>query len=345
MAGLETLEIVIGLVFVYLLFSTLVTLVVEYISSKMSLRAENLKKIIARALDDDKLENVSDSESENPSDVFYKFPLIKYLGKDGKKPSYISSAKFAKTVLDIIRTGGDSSKLGKLSKLDKESISEAIEGLPMMGNETKAVLMTFAKETEEDINEFGAKLEGWFNETVERGQGWFNRHIKRITLGVSIAIAIILNVDSVRIYQSLSNNPDLREKLVNHATEYVANDTLKNTEEDSILRKKIDDYYKNKIDPTTNLLGIGWDVFPNEYYSYSGGWNFPFWYVKTISAAEIRAWLTAILGWIITGFAISLGAPFWFGVLNKLTALRAAGKTLEEEKKGQNQISKPKPVG
>ena len=51
--GFETLEIVIGLVFVYLLFSIFLTLIVEYISSVLSLRAKNLRKTIQRALDDD----------------------------------------------------------------------------------------------------------------------------------------------------------------------------------------------------------------------------------------------------------------------------------------------------
>src|SRR4029078_3632217 len=30
-------------------------------------------------------------------------------------------------------------------------------------------------------------------------------------------------------------------------------------------------------------------------------------------------------GWLITAFAISLGAPFWFDLLNKVTQLRGTG--------------------
>ena len=43
-----------------------------------------------------------------------------------------------------------------------------------------------------------------------------------------------------------------------------------------------------------------------------------------------------LAGLLVTAGALSLGAPFWFDLLNKLVNLRAAGKkpkTPEEEKK------------
>lgn len=39
-----------------------------------------------------------------------------------------------------------------------------------------------------------------------------------------------------------------------------------------------------------------------------------------------------LLGFILTAFALSLGAPFWFGVLNKLVSIRGAGVKPEESK-------------
>jgi hypothetical protein len=37
-------------------------------------------------------------------------------------------------------------------------------------------------------------------------------------------------------------------------------------------------------------------------------------------------WLVKILGWLITGRAVSLGAPFWFDLLNRFVDLRGAGR-------------------
>jgi len=39
-----------------------------------------------------------------------------------------------------------------------------------------------------------------------------------------------------------------------------------------------------------------------------------------------------ILGWLITALAISLGAPFWFDLLNKLMTLRGSIKTKDASK-------------
>jgi len=36
-----------------------------------------------------------------------------------------------------------------------------------------------------------------------------------------------------------------------------------------------------------------------------------------------------MLGFLLTAFAICMGAPFWFDLLNKLVQLRAAGKKEE----------------
>ena len=36
-------------------------------------------------------------------------------------------------------------------------------------------------------------------------------------------------------------------------------------------------------------------------------------------------WLK-LLGWLLTAFAISLGAPFWFDMLNKVMNIRASVK-------------------
>jgi hypothetical protein len=50
-----------------------------------------------------------------------------------------------------------------------------------------------------------------------------------------------------------------------------------------------------------------------------------------------------IIGWLLTGFAASLGAPFWFDLLNKFMNLRSAGKAPEEKPKKPKK--QPKPLG
>lgn len=42
-----------------------------------------------------------------------------------------------------------------------------------------------------------------------------------------------------------------------------------------------------------------------------------------------NSWLLKILGWLLTAVAVSLGAPFWFDLLNKFISVRGSTKPKE----------------
>jgi hypothetical protein len=48
-----------------------------------------------------------------------------------------------------------------------------------------------------------------------------------------------------------------------------------------------------------------------------------------------------LLGWLITAFAATLGAPFWFDMLNKVMSIRSAGKAPEEMPKSPEVVQAP----
>jgi hypothetical protein len=63
--------------------------------------------------------------------------------------------------------------------------------------------------------------------------------------------------------------------------------------------------------PNTPQGWMSWAVSWLDTSSYPEGWT------------KWNRW--TLLGGLITGFAISLGAPFWFGLLQNIMNLRAAG--------------------
>src|SRR5687768_10197958 len=110
------LDVVIGLVFIYLLYSLLATVLSEIIATALGLRARNLKETINRMLTDEADEEKSflsrlwDSFKlmKNPqNDVvnnFYDHPEIKYLGSSGifRIPSSFKAISFSKTLINVI---------------------------------------------------------------------------------------------------------------------------------------------------------------------------------------------------------------------------------------------------
>lgn len=63
------------------------------------------------------------------------------------------------------------------------------------------------------------------------------------------------------------------------------------------------------------------------------GWNTPFYDNKLKKTQKIWWWITKFFGLILTVFAASLGAPFWFDILNKIISIRSTGKAQKDTPK------------
>jgi hypothetical protein len=80
-------------------------------------------------------------------------------------------------------------------------------------------------------------------------------------------------------------------------------------------------------------LPIGWNC-KAETADGSDGSTTDYWACVKQKLPQLR--LVQILGWILTAAALSLGAPFWFDLLNKFINLRGAGEkpARDDEKTG-----------
>lgn len=119
------LDVFIGLVFIFLLYSLLATILQEMIATRFAFRAKVLEKAILRMLEDGKttsrvrygdringilhvfgLKNLLKEKQVAP--WFYAHPLIKYLGEDNyySKPAYLDASNFSKVMLDLLKGFG-----------------------------------------------------------------------------------------------------------------------------------------------------------------------------------------------------------------------------------------------
>ena len=92
----EIFEVVIGLVFIWLVLSTATMQVGEWIAALLKWRATDLEKTIKRMINDDDL-----------SRLFYDHPLIRSLSEEktnrDARPSYIPANKFSTVLLSMIQ--------------------------------------------------------------------------------------------------------------------------------------------------------------------------------------------------------------------------------------------------
>lgn len=304
------LEVIIGLVFLYLIFSLLATFVNEIISTFFKLRANHLKKSIKHMLD---------SDTEGGKKLFEKFndhPLIQsFVKKKGKGfPSYIEPKKFAKIIIEIYEKSKDEDT--------QDDIKSIIENLPK-SNYLKHLLEKYNKGIQK-IEDLEKSIEDWFNSVMERTSGWYNRNMKKLTLLTALIIAIGFNFDTIHVYQRLSKDSDARTQLVTQAensidkyARYVEKDTSNNesnadlVEEMDSLKKEINYIIGEEISSVEQMAGLGWEKGECK---------------ETLKNIWSSTFLIKLIGWILTAMAISLGAPFWFDLLNKVMKLRGTGK-------------------
>jgi len=326
------LDVVIGLVFIYCLYSLFATIINEIIASAFSLRAQMLKHAIKRMLTDDN-ENIfkrsfnwifkKKSNKKTPLEKklfkdFFDHPLIKYMssGIIYKIPSYISSENFSKTLLDILKginTPNDDTTVQKINK--KLEVLGKAAGETELQSDTIKLISSFLKDAKDDLDKFREKLEKWFNDTMDRASGWYKRQTQLIILVSGFLIALGFNVNTFEIVSRLSKDKTAREQLVLISENYVKDRQLSDL--DTNTAKRLDSLvmtahslYKTDIEPVNKIISLGWSSWNN---FTKGFWN-------------------SILGCFVTALAISLGAPFWFDLLSKLVKLRGTGEKPTEDK-------------
>ena len=142
------------------------------------------------------------------------------------------------------------------------------------------------------------RLAGWFDEGMTRVSGWYKRRATLIIFAIAALVTVGANASSIHIAEELWRNAALRDAVAAQATAAAALQDLSVIEAD--------------VPGALNTLPIGWQDAP----------------------ADFIGWVKASVGWLITIAAVSLGAPFWFDLLGKVTNLRGAGGNVRQPERG-----------
>jgi hypothetical protein len=303
--GSPALDIAVSLSFVFFLFSLIASALTEGWAWFRKLRAKNLREGLEGMLGDKDL-----------VDKILKHPLVRTeLVRDGDQktaailpaahknekergPSYIAPRNFAKA-FKAERTAEANGKKGEAKDEFLEDNDVVGRQLTALGLNTERLSVSGQKATDET-------LEKWFEDAMDRVNGWYKRHAQVVTLVIAAVVAFGLNASALRIVERLDKEPAVRATLVAQAE---AAEKPAKVEVESL--KDAADATSGAYDKVDALkLPIMW-----------AGENVP---------TSLAGILSAVLGCLLTTVAISLGAPFWFDTLTKLSNLRAAGKKPKE---------------
>lgn len=218
------------------------------------------------------------------------------------------------------------------------NIQEGLRRLPE--GHTKESLLVLVDKTRREVNvlehqaeAFRRNLESWFNDAMNRVGGWYKRWTQQVLLILATFVVIISNADTIMLVQRLSQDSALRASLVAAAQDAARSLPSRDSAESTAPGGESEDpRIQFVLQKAQNLkLPVGW----------SRDLNDPGYFHPPRLSLEFAGWaLYKLFGLIISIFAVSLGAPFWFDTLSKFMNLRSAGTPPGETKK-----SAPQPAG
>lgn len=167
-----------------------------------------------------------------------------------------------------------------------------------------------SSDTQQQLQQFKLEIETWFDRSMERASGVYKRNSRGFAILLGTAIAIGANADTIHIINRLSKDSMLRSTVNLYAQELVEKNAQTKLDNLTSLTK-----IQNDVDRALDkvALPLGWSE-PNRL---------------EINAQKQVLWpalATRMFGWILSGVAISMGAGFWFELLNKFINIRNAGK-------------------
>lgn len=312
------LDVAIGIVFVYLLVSLIVSAANELLAAIFKMRGRVLWQGIRNLLP-------TGEGKQNIAQQVYEHPLITGLSPSAR-PSYIPSRTFALALLDVI-----SGSTGQIAS--RRQLPAKIDLLPANLRRSLHLLLS---ESQNDLECFKANVEVWFNDSMDRVSGVYKRKVHYALFFLGFVLSVALNVDTIVLANRLSRDSALRAALVSSATATAHEPAPANAAGEGRSVPEAETNLAETIKDLDQLrLPIGWagpdpDLTPHfATLGFFGG----------LGDAARRHFL----GWLLTAFATTLGAPFWFDLLNRFINIRSAGKAPEEKPKDPKEV--PLPVG
>jgi len=259
-------------------------------------------------------------------------------------PSYIPGRAFALAMIDIL----NQDKLNGKPAIQNIEDFLASHHKQFANNKAVEALLTLlidaksdAKEDYQKLQKFQANLENWYNDAMDRVSGWYKRYTQKVLMIVGLVLAIAFNVNSINIAHLLWVDRDIRDGMVSAATDYLKDHPSATTAgtqpvqplapdqltADQLVKRMESSVQAVDQVTTKYMLPVGWRYTPAEYTCL---WHQ---YPKDMA---LKAAIT-LVGWLITAGALSLGASFWFDMLNKIMVVR---NTVKPQEKSQTEQSK-----
>jgi hypothetical protein len=337
--SLPIIEIALSLIISWALFAIFCSLLQETMVQLKNERGRFFKKQLLRQFQDA-------PNQINWAALLYTHPAFDLLSRAyNKPPSEISAKIFSEALVEVVANA----HTVQSKKLDTELINSLT--LPHYENKllndfslaTKVLLpselvallnsslnkaeiragSTNNRSEEKVYTHLVEEISDWYNQLSSRTTVWYRKLTKRRLFFLGLILSVVLNINSIALFKYFSANPAARTALIAYyeknkdqleamAQKYDQSSgphdsmTLKEIRKDVLL-------LKTNIDSLVdaNEIPIGWKSHPKKVSAHINSW----W-------ENILNGMLYLIGFVLTAFAASAGAPFWFELLKKAYTLK-----------------------
>ncbi len=292
----QVLEVALGLALTYYLMGLVVSWMSQIVMIILETRGRALEGILKRIVGGKSLgQLISMPQIRSLAPVRYQdwrslFSRdVKLVEKRIEKipVSNLLDAFFNLTQLDLAASG--------------DELVEFINKLPQ--SEGKTELLRLVNSGVTSVVELRAKIALWFDGLMKQAADMFTALARRYVILFSLALTLLLGVDSIDLFRQLWATPDMRAIASVKAQAYI-------------------DQYGYDADTDTLLAEL-------EELTIRIGWSSA---LKNAPPAEpfgdfAKFWFWKSIGLLFTAVAVAQGAPFWYDLLRKMTTVKSPAST------------------
>ena len=320
---LKTIDVLIGVTTVLLLFSMAVTVITQALTNLGGRRGRHLRNGLADLLQ--QLGIPTRDYAKEIADSLLKHPLIAE-GK-GKRGTVIHREEFTKLLLDLASGAGakklEGDSLDTLKKVladgginDPEKALNNIHAMALQLEASNPEISNHLRDGIAIVHEapsvFVARVNSWFDQTIDRVSQRFTTYTHWVTMGVAVAVVLAVQLDVIAVADRLWIDDQFRSTVVSDAAKQYS----------------------------PGAAGASAKGDPKPYYDLLNS-------AGLITFPLNRNWLPQLRdprkapGMLLSVLLISLGAPFWYNILKDLLKLRSGLAQKDDAQRTQRQLGPP----
>jgi len=339
---MEWLETGLAFAITMMIFSTMVSVIIETGHRILRIREKGLQRIMTQIYKKviwPRLSNRLDAKTASPEDFKVHMTSSRYLQVD-------RGVIFLKTCISKFVNANQLTSLSTLEFIER--LAETPAGRSLMneaqrrGEHGREYIETFIKDLASKYEDFG-------KDATE----YFRRRARLMSIVVAIVLAFSLNVNAIHLFRTFLMDKSVREAMISQGDAVAERLQKQEAELKKLLKEKATDQDKNLKKINKNIqdlrdtaktlsasgIPIGWDTAP---------WKTANWVKLKDTNDKTRCFIInslIFLSWIgsvlLAGLLIGLGGPFWFDMFRKLSALTGIFRGLQTPVQKTQQPEQP----